>query len=602
MPNRIQKRSESDPQFQWNPRDLAESDGAWQKDFEAILDQISSFGKHRESLTQSAAALLACLSDRNQLNRVAVRLYVYANMKLHEDSAEAAYQAMADKAENMVTRLSSALSFIEPSLLTLNGETLTRFQEEEPGLRLYAHYFEDLLRQKDHVLSPEMEKLLADAGEISSAADNIFSMLNNADMKFGAVQNERGEEMEVTHGRYTALMESYDRSVRQKTFETYYAAYEKLKNTLAATYSASVKKDAFFSRARKYGSSLEAALSGGHIPSEVYTNLIEAVHEALPSFHRYVHLRKKALDLPELHMYDIYTPIVPHVNTECPYEKAQETVLAALAPMGREYVDTVKSAFQNGWIDVYENEGKRSGAYSWGAYGCHPFVLLNYDNKIDDMFTLAHEMGHSMHSHYTWASQPYIYGDYTIFLAEVASTVNEALLMDHMRKTVTDKAMRAYLVNYFLEQFRGTVFRQTMFAEFEMITHQMAESGQPLTVESLSRLYRELNDKYYGPDMTADSQIDLEWSRIPHFYNAFYVFQYATGFSAAIAFSRRILAGGAEGEKAVEAYINFLKSGSSDYSIAILRKAGVDMSNPAPVREALRLFSELLGEMETLIG
>ena len=598
MAETLKKRSEANPDFMWRSEDLVPGDAQWQERYAQVLDLIKGIPAHKDVFTQSAAQMLACLSDREDITRKADTLYVYAVLKMHEDTSEAKYQGMADQAEGMVVKLTSAMSFIEPSILSLDEEVLYGYLRDEPGLALYSHYIEDLLRQKDHILSPEMEELLANAREIGTAPDNIFSMLTDADLKFGVVHDEKGEEIELTHGRYGGLMESRSRDVRLEAFETYYAAYTAHKNTLAAAYSSSVKKDVFFSRARKYASSMEASLSQDNIPTEVYTNLVQAVNENLPHLHRYMALRKKALALPELHMYDIYSPIVPDVNTRCEYGEAKETVLKALSVMGGDYTDTVKGAFTGGWIDVYENEGKHSGAYSWGSYGCHPYILLNYDNKLDDMFTLAHEMGHAMHSHYTWGTQPYLYGDYSIFLAEVASTVNEALLMAYLRKTVTDKPMLAYLLNHFLEQFRGTLFRQTMFAEFEMRTHGMYEAGEPLTVESLSRLYRELNIKYYGGDIVSDPQIDLEWARIPHFYNAFYVFQYATGFSAAVAFSRHIAE---HGEPAVNAYKEFLKSGSSDYPINVLRKAGVDMESPVPVREAMRLFAELVTEMESLI-
>ncbi|MDR2649260.1 MAG: oligoendopeptidase F [Clostridiales bacterium] len=594
----LKKRLETDPAFKWNVNDLVSGDDEWQSRLAAVTRDIGGIAGHKAVFTQSAGQMLACLRQREEISRKADTLYVYAVMRMHEDNADTKYQGMADQAENMVVKLMSAISFIEPSILSLDEDVLYGYLREEPDLAVYTHYIEDLLRQKDHVLSPEMEELLANAREIGAAPDNIFTMLTDADMKYGMVHDENGEEIELTHGRYVGLLESHSREVRREAFETLYAAYAAHKNTLAASYSASVKKDVFFGKARKYAGAMEASLSRDNIPRNVYTHLIQAVNENLPSMHRYIRLRKKALNLPELHMYDIYTPIVPDVDTACPYDEAKDTVLKALSVMGADYTEVIKRAYTDGWIDVYENGGKHSGAYSWGAYGCHPYILLNYNNKLDDMFTVAHEIGHAMHSYYTWNAQPYLYSDYSIFLAEVASTVNEALLTSYLRETVTDKTMLKYLLNHFLEQFRTTVFRQTMFAEFEMATHQMAEEGKPLTVDSLSGLYRGLNMKYYGEDMVSDPQIDLEWSRIPHFYNAFYVFQYATGFSAAAAFSKRILE---RGEPAVKAYKEFLKSGSSDYPINVLRKAGVDMEKPAPVREAMRMFSELVSEMETLI-
>jgi len=598
MPNTVMKRSEVDPAFKWKINNLVESDSKWRESLSDMRRSIDNIAVYKPVLTKSSRQLLDCLRERDEITQKADTLYVYAVMKMHEDSSDPTYQGMADQAESMIIKLKSAMSFIEPAILSLDEDILYGYLREEPDLAIYTHYIGDLLRQKDHILNPELEELLANAREIGSAADTIFNMLTDADMKFGKVHDETGAEIDLTHGRFGGLMESRDRDVRREAFEKLYDVYAGHKNTLAATYNASVKKDMFFSRNRKYASSMEASLMLDNIPIEVYTNLIQAVNENLTHMHRYIKLRKKALNLPELHMYDIYTPIVPGVDTKCPYDEAKETVLKSLAVMGEEYTKIIKNAYSDGWIDIYENEGKRSGAYCWGAYGCHPYILLNYDNKIDDMFTLAHELGHAIHSHYTWETQPYVYGDYSMFLAEVASTVNESLLTAYLRNTVTDKAMLAYLLNHFLEQFRGTVFRQTMFAEFEMQTHQMAEEGQPLTSESLNKLYRGLNEKYYGSDIISDWQIDYEWSRIPHFYSPFYVFQYATGFSAAVAFSKHILE---QGEPAVNAYKGFLKSGSSDYPINVLRKAGVDMEGPAPVREAMQLFAELVSEMETLV-
>jgi oligoendopeptidase F len=453
-------------------------------------------------------------------------------------------------------------------------------------------------------------------------------MLDNADIKFGTGTDENGNEVELTHSRYGAMLESPSRELRKNAWHTFYDSYWYLKNTLAAAYSSSVKKDVFFAKTRKYPSAMEAALFSYNIPATVYTGLIEAVHSALPQMHRYMKMRKKALDLPELRVYDLYTPIVKQVNDRVEYRDAVETVLKSLAPLGEEYVAVSKAGLMpgggpsggigasggaispglsGGWVDVYENAGKMNGAYSWGAYGGHPYILLNYENKVDDMFTLAHELGHAMHSYYSWNSQPYIYSDYSIFLAEVASTVNEALLMEYLLKNNSDPAMKAFLINTWLEQFRTTLFRQTMFAEFEMTSHRMAEEGEPLTADSLNNVYRALNEKYYGDTVVLDDKLDLEWARIPHFYRAFYVYQYATGYSAAMAFANRILAGGdaaggpADAGNAVGNYLAFLKSGSNDYSINILKKAGVDMSGPGPVKEALGTFEALLGEMEVAL-
>ena len=411
------------------------------------------------------------------------------------------------------------------------------------------------------------------------------------------MKNADGEEMELTKGRYVTFLESPDRNVREQAFRNLYAVYLSQKNTLAATYAASVKSDAFFASARSYGSSMQMALADDNIPLSVYDSLIETVHQYLPLLHRYVSIRKKELGVEDLHMYDLYVPLVADADVKIPYEQAKETVKKALAVMGEEYAAALEHGMESGWIDVYENKGKRGGAYSWGSYGVHPFVLLNHNDTINSMFTLAHEMGHALHSFFTWKKQPYLYADHKIFVAEVASTCNEALLMEYLLENTEDRSMRKYLINYFLEQFRGTLFRQTMFAEFEKITHAMVEAGEPLTWEGMNRIYRELNLKYFGDDIVVDEEIDIEWARIPHFYNAFYVYQYATGYSAAIALSRRILQ---KGQPAIDDYLDFLSKGSSEYSIDLLKGAGVDLSTPAPIENAMQLFKELLDEFEQL--
>lgn len=591
------KRGEIAPEFKWDLTAMVPSDAEWQVRFDEIQNSLHKLEAHKGGLAASAEALYACLHEADELSRKFGTIYVYAGMRKHEDGAEPAGQAMAEKADSLAVKLSSATSFIEPEILDIPAETIAAYTQELPELRLFEHYLENLTRQKDHILSQEMEELLANVGEIAVGPENIFAAINDTDMKFGTVKNEDGEEVELTHGRYGSLLESQNRDVRKGAFETYYDSFIRLQNTLAATYGASVKKDLFYSRARKYGSDMAASLSVNKIPVDVYTNLIDTVHEFLPQMYRYVRLRKKRLNLPELHMYDRYAPIVADIDTNITYDEAWEKVLKALAVMGPDYVGNLEKGRGGGWIDVYENEGKRSGAYSWGAFGAHPYVLLNFDGKINDMFTIAHEMGHALHFHYTWQTQPHVYSGHSIFIAEVASTCNEALLMSWLRGHTEDPAMKAYLVNHFLDEFTGTVFRQTMFAEFEMKAHQMAAAGEPMTLEALNAMYRGLNELYFGPDMVIDSQIDLEWARIPHFYTDYYVFQYATGFSAAIAFSKKILS---EGAPAVEAYTEFLKGGSSVYPIDLLKKAGVDMSSPQPVRDALTLFSELLDEMEAL--
>jgi oligoendopeptidase F len=448
------------------------------------------------------------------------------------------------------------------------------------------------------MLSAEMEQLLASAGDVTGTSDNVFSMFNNADLVFPEITDENGEKVRLTHGRYVPFLESSDRRVREEAFKAMYSTYKSYRNTLAATYAGKLEAHWFSAKARKYNSCLEAAVDGTNVPANVYTNLIEAIHQNLDKMHRYVSIRKKLLGVEELHMYDLYTPLVKEADVKIPFEQAKETVYEALAPLGEDYRAVIKEGFENRWIDVYENEGKRSGAYSAGVYGVHPYVLLNHNDTLDNMFTLAHEMGHAMHSYLSNKTQPHVDSHYVIFVAEVASTCNEVLLMEHLLKNTTDKVQRAYLINHFLESFRGTVYRQTMFAEFELLTHQMCEKGESLTPDALSKVYYDLNKKYFGDDMIVDEDIAMEWARIPHFYYNFYVYQYATGFSAAVALANRILK---EGQPAVDDYLKFLSGGCSKSPIDLLKIAGVDMTTPAAVNSGLEMFGRLLDEMEELM-
>ena len=598
MQHKIPERKDTDPRFRWHIEDYFRTDADWETAFgalEAALPEMQTFCGH---LADSADSLLACLQKNETLSLSLDHIYTYANMRLHEDSANAFYQGMASRAEQLTIRYSAAVSFLTPEILSIPEEKLAAFcREKAADFAVYGHFFDSLLRQKPHTLSAQEEQLLAKAAELGGAPQHIFTMLNDADIQFPPVKNTDGEEMELTKGRYVTFLESPDRNVREQAFRNLYAVYLSRKNTLAATYAASVKSDAFFASARSYGSSMEMALADDNIPLSVYDSLIETVHQHLPLLHRYVSIRKKELGVEELHMYDLYVPLVTDADVKIPYEQAKETVKKALAVMGEEYAAALEHGMESGWIDVYENKGKRGGAYSWGSYGVHPFVLLNHNDTINSMFTLAHEMGHALHSFFTWKKQPYLYADHKIFVAEVASTCNEALLMEYLLENTEDRSMRKYLINYFLEQFRGTLFRQTMFAEFEKITHAMVEAGEPLTWEGMNRIYRELNLKYFGEDIVVDEEIDIEWARIPHFYNAFYVYQYATGYSAAIALSRRILQ---KGQPAIDDYLDFLSKGSSEYSIYLLKGAGVDLSTPAPIENAMQLFKELLDEFEQL--
>lgn len=590
-------REEIPAEAKWAIEDLYKNDDEWEADFTRLKERLPELSAYEGRLGESAQTLLSMQRLCDKMNMLAEKVYVYANQRLHENTDNAVYQNLASRAQSLLVEMSERTSYIEPEIMELPEGTIEKYLQENGELRVYGQYFENMIRQKAHVLPGEMEKLLASAGELAESPKDIFSMFNNADIRFPKITGEDDTDVEVTHGRFISLLQSKDQRVRKDAFEALYGVYEKFRNTLAATYRANVKQEVFFARARRYGSDLEGALDGSHIPVSVYDNLIHVVHEHLPLMHRYVKIRKKLLGLDELHMYDLYTPMTENSGEHFSFEDAKKTVLEGLAPMGEEYLSHLKDGFEHGWIDVYENQGKRSGAYSWGAYGTHPYVLLNYQGTLNDVFTLAHEMGHALHSWYSDETQPYIYAGYRIFVAEVASTCNEALLIHHLLKKAKDPKTKAYLINYFLEQFRTTLYRQTMFAEFEKITHGLQEAGEALTAERLCSIYYDLNKAYFGEDICIDRQIEMEWARIPHFYTPFYVYQYATGFSAAIALSGKILR---EGEAAVEQYKKFLKGGSSMYPLELLRLAGVDMEQKKPVEDALQVFSEYLDEMERL--
>lgn len=590
-------REEIPAEAKWAIEDLYKNDDEWEADFTRLKEHLPELSAYEGRLGESAQTLLSMQRLCDKMNMLAEKVYVYANQRLHENTDNAVYQNLASRAQSLLVEMSERTSYIEPEIMELPEGTIEKYLQENGELRVYGQYFENMIRQKAHVLPGEMEKLLASAGELAESPKDIFSMFNNADIRFPKITGEDDTDVEVTHGRFISLLQSKDQRVRKDAFEALYGVYEKFRNTLAATYRANVKQEVFFARARRYGSDLEGALDGSHIPVSVYDNLIHVVHEHLPLMHRYVKIRKKLLGLDELHMYDLYTPMTENSGEHFSFEDAKKTVLEGLAPMGEEYLSHLKDGFEHGWIDVYENQGKRSGAYSWGAYGTHPYVLLNYQGTLNDVFTLAHEMGHALHSWYSDETQPYIYAGYRIFVAEVASTCNEALLIHHLLKKAKDPKNKAYLINYFLEQFRTTLYRQTMFAEFEKITHGLQEAGEALTAERLCSIYYDLNKAYFGEDICIDRQIEMEWARIPHFYTPFYVYQYATGFSAAIALSGKILR---EGEAAVEQYKKFLKGGSSMYPLELLRLAGVDMEQKKPVEDALQVFSEYLDEMERL--
>ncbi|WP_394513275.1 oligoendopeptidase F [Priestia aryabhattai] len=596
---KLPSRSEIKVEDTWKLEDIFASDDAWEKEFEEVKALIPQMEKFKGKLGESAQTLYDALQEQDELTMRVSKLYTYAHMRYDQDTTNSFYQGLNDRIKTLYTQIASALSYVTPEILSIEESKIKQYMAEHKELKLYAHALDEITRERPHILSESEEALLAQASEVLGSSSNTFGMLNNADLEFPSIKDENGEEVEITHGRYIRFLESSDRRVREEAFKAVYETYGKFKNTFASTLSGTVKKDNFSARVRHYNSARHSALSTNNIPEEVYDNLVKTVNDNLHLLHRYIDLRKKVLGIEELHMYDLYTPLVKDVKMEVSYEEAKDYILKGLKPLGEDYLNVLKEGFENRWVDVHENKGKRSGAYSSGTYGTNPYILMNWQNNVNNLFTLAHEFGHSVHSYYTRKTQPYPYGDYSIFVAEVASTCNEALLNDYLLKTIDDEKQRLYLLNHYLEGFRGTVFRQTMFAEFEHDVHVRAQNGEPLTPELLTKLYYDLNKKYFGDNLVIDEEIGLEWARIPHFYYNYYVYQYATGFSAAAALSKQILE---EGDAAVERYVGFLKSGSSDYPIEVLKKAGVDMTTSQPIEEALAVFEEKLTEMERLLN
>lgn len=596
---KIPAREEIDVRDTWALEDLYETDEAWEAKIAETEQNIGKLSDFAGKLGTSAQELLAFLQLQDELECVVERLYVYANEKLHQDMSVSKYQGYTTRAQALAVQIGGAVSFAEPEILAISEGTLKSFFESCPGLELYRLLIDRILYAKEHTLSPKEEALLAKAQEMATAPDDIYSLLTDVDLQFGTIKDENGNDVELTDINYVSMLQGSDRRVRKDAFDALYKVYGQFKNSIAAMFQANIKKAHFYSEVRHYASSMEMSLDGSRIPVSVYESLIEAVHTALPDMYRYVALRKRVLGVDELHMYDVYVPIVKDYDMDVTFEEAKEIVLKGLAPMGEEYLSHLREGFANRWIDVYENKNKRGGAYSWCAYGVHPYVLLNYQGKLDDVFTLAHEMGHALHSYYSNANQPFVYAGYRLFVAEVASICNESLLIRYLLDRCEDKQEKCYLINHFLDQFKGTLFRQTMFAEFEMMMHRMYAQGEALTAERICEVYLDLNKKYFGTDMVSDPQIALEWARIPHFYTEFYVYQYATGFAAAIALSDKILH---EGGPAVEAYKSFLKGGCSKDPLELLKMAGIDMSRPEPVKDALKLFGELVTEMEELMA
>ncbi len=591
------KREEVPEEYRWDLSPLYQDEEAFERDFQTVQEMLKEVAELPARFSQSAEEMLACLRYKERFERLLEKAYLYASLKRDEDNTNAKYVALQDRAQNLAVAAGEAFSWLAPAILAMPQQKLEEWLQQD-NFMPYRKSIQDILKRKPHILPEREEALLAATGQISGIANDAFTMLNNADITFADAIDQNGQSHSLTQGSYMKLMQSEDRELRKSAFTNLYASYEKQKNTIAALLSGAVKRDCFYAKARRFPSALEAALFDEDIPTPVYDNLIAAVREALPEFHRYLELRKAMLGVEELHMYDLYAPLIDSKPKRIPYEEAKTLVAAGLKPLGEKYGQDLQAGLEGGWVDVYENIGKTSGAYSSGVYDSNPYVLLNYQENLNSVFTLAHEMGHSMHSFYSKKEQPYANSSYTIFLAEIASTVNENLLLRDLLAKATDKREKLMLLNHFLEDFRATVFRQTMFAEFEKIIHEEVEKGGALTEEFMSQVYLQLNADYFGPDVVLDEPIALEWARIPHFYRGFYVYKYATGFSAAIAFAGRILQGEPQ---AVEKYLGFLAAGDSDTPLAILQKAGLDMSSPAPITAALQEFSAMMQEMENLL-
>ena len=592
----LRKREDIPEEYKWKLEDMFASDEQWEQETEELLSSVQEVEKYKGRLGESAGNLYLYFKKLDELVYHADRVYVYANQRLHQDTTVAKYQGYSSKADAVLVSLQSAIAFADPEILTIPEQTIEQFYKDEPQLLHYKRKIDEIKRMKEHTLSETEEALLAQVGELAAAPGNIYSMFNNADIKFPYITDVEGNRIQITHGNYIDMLNSRDRSMRKQAFFGVYDTYKKWGNTVTATYLAQLKRDNFYAKVRKYSSAREMYLSRGNIPESVYDNLIKTVNSHLPALHRYMAVRKERLGVDKLRMYDLFVSVVDDVEKKYTYQQAKELVATALAPMGQEYVNTLKEGMEGGWIDVYENENKRSGAYSWGAYGTHPYVLLNHQDNINSVFTLAHEMGHAMHTYYSNSAQEITYADYLIFVAEVASTCNEALLMHYLFENTKDQTEKEYLIFHYLDKFRTTLFRQAQFAEFEHEAHRLLDNGQAVTMESLNKLYFDINARYYGPGLFYDQAIEYEWMRIPHFYKPYYVYQYSTGFSAAIAFSKMILE---EGAPAVERYVNnFLKGGCSKDPIDLLAAAGVDMSTSKPIEDALDVFEQYLIKLE----
>lgn len=594
----LPKREELPENLTWDLTKIFSSDQEFDEKYLELSEKLKKSEKYKGTLDQGASQFLDAIEFVLSVYRQTEIIYVYAHLKNDQDTGNTEYQALYARASSLFSKVSEAVSWFEPEILQLSDERIWQYFKEEPKLEVYRHYIQQIVDNRAHVLSADQESLLAGAGEIFEASSDTFAVLNNADLVFPTIEGENGEKVQLSHGVYGQLLESTDRSVREAAFKGLYSVYEQFRNTFASTLSTHIKGHNFKAKVRNYSSAREASLSNNHIPESVYDTLVAVVNKHLPLLHRYMELRKRLLEVEKLHMYDLYTPVLGEAPITFTYEEAKEKALEALKPMGEEYMTIVEKAFSERWIDVVENKGKRSGAYSSGSYDTNPYILLNWHDTLDQLFTLVHEMGHSVHSYFTRSNQPYIYGDYSIFLAEIASTTNENILTEYLLETEKDPRVRAYVLNHYLDGFKGTVFRQTQFAEFEHFMHTEDEKGVPLTSEYLSDSYGKLNAKYYGPAVEEDPEIKFEWSRIPHFYYNYYVFQYSTGFSAASALAKRILS---QEPDALENYLAYLKAGNSDYPVEVMKKAGVDMTQAAYIEDAMSMFEQRLNELEELI-
>ncbi|MGM0366411.1 MAG: oligoendopeptidase F [Actinomycetota bacterium] len=592
----LPERKEVPNHLKWKTSDIYISGNEWENDFKNTKKRLKGLLKFKGTLSGKEKNLLDALGSYEELGQAVEKLFFYAHIKKDEDNTDSKYQAMLDRAQTLAVEFDSVTSFLVPEILSIPQTRLNKIKPDKK-FKKYSHFLDNLIRKKKHILSEKEEKILALSGEIARAPGHIFNMINDADIKFPKIRDEQNNLVELTKGRYKKFMESKTPTVRKQAFNKLYDAYHKQRNTIASTLAYSLKKDSYYANVRGYGSTLQAALFDDNIPLSVYDNLIESVNRNLEPLHKYIGIKKKALGLKNIHTYDLYVPLTDDIDIGYEYSRAAEMVKESLYPLGTAYSSIIEQAYSGRWIDVLENRGKTSGAYSWGCYDCHPYILLNYQENLDNIFTIAHEMGHAAHSYLSNKKQPYINASYSIFIAEIASTLNEILLTGHLLKKYQDHRIQTYILNHHLEQFRNTVYRQTMFAEFEKEIHAQSQNQKPLTADNLSDIYYSLNQKYHGSNIVIDKKIEMEWARIPHFYNCFYVYKYATGFCAASALAENML----KNTGNIDKYIDFLSSGGSDYPINLLKKAGIDMTIPQPVDKALHNFSMLVDKLENLI-